>query len=130
METDLLYKEEVYAIIGAAIEVHKELGSGFLETVYEEAMIIESHDRNIPCDTQVKIPVQYKGRKLRKEFIADYVGYGKIIVEFKSIRQLTNVEKAQVINYLKATKMKVGLLINFGSHGKLEWQRIVRSKES
>lgn len=129
METDLLYKEEVYAIIGAAMEVHKELGPGFLESVYEEAIIIESHDRNIPCDTQVKIPVHYKGRKLQKEFIADYVGYSKIIVEFKSIRQLTNVEKAQVINYLKATKMKLGLLINFGSHGKLEWQRIIRSKE-
>ncbi|MCP4398954.1 MAG: GxxExxY protein [bacterium] len=129
MEKGLLYKEEVYAIIGAAIEVHKELGPGFLESVYEEAMRIESQEREIPCEFQVKIPVYYKNRKLKKEFIADYVGYDKIVVEFKSIQNLTNIERAQILNYLKATKMKVGLLINFGSHGRLEWQRLVRSKE-
>ena len=66
-----------------------------------------------------------QGRKLKKEFIADYVGYGKIIVEFKSIQKLTNIETAQILNYLKATKMKVGLLINFGSHSRLEWKRFI-----
>jgi GxxExxY protein len=126
MEKDILYKEEVYDIVGVAIEVHKELGPGFLESVYEEAMIIESKDRQVPCETQVKVPVCYKGRKLTKEFIADYIGYGKIIVEFKCVRRLTNIEEAQILNYLKATKMKVGLLINFGSHGKLEWKRFVK----
>jgi GxxExxY protein len=126
MKNGLLYKEEVYNIIGAAIEVHKELGSGFLESVYEEAMVIESNERQIPCETQVKVPIYYKTRKLKKEFIADYIGYGKIVVEFKCIRKLTNIEEAQILNYLKATKMKVGLLINFGSHGKLEWKRFVK----
>jgi GxxExxY protein len=116
----------VYDIVGVAIEVHKELGPGFLESVYEEAMIIESKDRQVPCETQVKVPVYYKGQKLTKEFIADYIGYGKIIVEFKCVRRLTNIEEAQILNYLKATKMKVGLLINFGSHGKLEWKRFVK----
>ena len=100
--------------------MHKELGSGFLESVYEEAMMIKSQARDIPHETQVKISVHYKRRKLRKEFIADYVGFGKIIVEFKCIPKLTKVEEAQIINYLKATGMRVGLLINFGSKGKFE----------
>ena len=130
MESDLLYKKEVYTIIGAAIEVHKELGPGFLESVYEEAMVYESNEREIPHETQVKIPVYYKGHKLNKEFIADYVGFGKIIVEFKCIPKLTKVEEAQIINYLKATRIKVGLLINFGSHGKLEWKRYIRTGSS
>jgi GxxExxY protein len=117
MEGDLLYKEEVYKIIGAAIEVHKELGPGFLEVVYEEALVIESEIRQIPYQTQVRLPVHYKGRKLKKEFIADYLGYDKMIVEFKRIPKLTGTEEAQIINYLKATGMGLGLLINFGSHG-------------
>ena len=126
---ELLYKEEVFNIIGAAMEVHNVLGTGFLESIYEEAMIIESKTRNIPCETQVKLPVYYKGEKLDKDFVADYIGYGKIIVEFKCISRLTNIEEAQIINYLKVTGMEVGLLINFGSHGKLEWKRYARSAE-
>ncbi|MEA3475659.1 MAG: GxxExxY protein [Candidatus Cloacimonadota bacterium] len=127
MNKDLLYAKEVYRIIGAAIEIHKELGPGFLESVYEEAMVIESSKRQIPYETQVKISVYYKNQKLKKEFIADYIGYDKIIVEFKCIPKLTKVEEAQIINYLKATGIKVGILINFGSHGKLEWKRYIRT---
>ncbi len=127
IEKELLYEEEVYTIIGVAIEVHKELGPGFLESVYEEAMVLESNKQQIPHETQVKIPVFYKGQKLEKEFIADYIAFGKIIAEFKCIPALTKVEEAQIINYLKATKMKVGLLINFGSQGKLEWKRYIRT---
>ena len=130
MRRDLLYKEEVYELVGAAIEVHKELGPGFLESVYEEAMVLESNKRQIPHQTQVRIPVCYKGQKLSKEFIADYVGFGKIVVEFKCIPKLTNVEEAQIIHYLKATGMHVGLLINFGSHGKLEWKRYIRTERN
>jgi GxxExxY protein len=125
VKTDLLYTEEVYKVIGAAIEVHKELGPGFLESVYEEALVIESNKRKIPHETQVKIPVYYKDQKLNKKFIADYIGFGKIIVENKCITKLTKVEESQIINYLKATGLKVGLLINFGSHGKLEWKRYI-----
>ncbi len=127
MNKDLLYEGEVYKIVGAAIEVHRELGPGFLETVYEEAMVLESTEKQIPHETQVRIAIYYKGRKLKKEFVADYIGYRKILVEFKCIPKLTNVEVAQILNYLKATGMKVGLLINFGSHGKLEWKRYIRS---
>ena len=125
---NLLYKEEVYKIIGAAIEVHRELGPGFLESVYEEAMGIESETQKIPFQTQVPLAVHYKKRKLNKEFIADYVGYGKIIAEFKCIRRLTNTEEAQILNYLKATGLELGLLINFGSYGRLEWKRLVRQE--
>jgi 8-oxo-dGTP diphosphatase len=125
--TDLLYKDEVYKIVGAAIEVHKELGNGYLESVYEEAMKVVSNDRNIPYDTQVSVPVYFKGNKLEKHFIADYVGYNKIIVEFKCIPKITNVEVAQLLNYLKATGMLVGVLINFGSKGKLEWRRYIKT---
>ncbi len=123
--SELLYKNEVYTIVGAAIEVHKELGYGYLESVYEEAMRIVSKERNIPFETQKKIPIYFKGKKLEKEFIADYVGYEKIIVEFKCIPKLTRVDEAQIINCLKASGMKVGVLINFGSKGKLEWSRYV-----
>ncbi len=127
MKDDLVYRSEVYQIIGAAIEVHKELGAGFLESVYEECMEIESDRRKIHYATQVRIPIQYKGKKLKKEYIADYVGFEKIIAEFKCIPKLTKVDEAQILNYLKATGMKVGLLINFGSKGKLEWKRFVLS---
>ena len=128
VEMELKYKEEVYQIIGAAIEVHKELGPGFLETVYEECLIIESEKRQIPFETQKRIPVYYQGKKLSSEFVADYIGFGKIVVELKCIPKLTRVEESQIINYLKATGHEVGLLINFGSHGKLEWKRYILSK--
>ena len=124
----ILYKDEVHKIVGIAIRIHKELGHGFLESVYEEARVIESVKDRIPHETQVKIPIYYRGNKLKKEFIADYIGFSKIIVEIKCIPKLTNVEEAQIINYLKATKIKVGLLINFGSRGKLEWKRYIFSE--
>ena len=122
---ELLYKEEVYAIIGAAIEVHRELGSGYLEAVYEECITIESKRRNVPFETQVELDIRYKGETIQKKYIADYIGFGKILVEFKCIPKLTKVEEAQIINYLKTTGIQVGLLINFGSKGKLEWKRYV-----
>lgn len=124
-EESLLYKDEVYAIIGAAIEVHRELGNGFLEAVYEEAMGIESRQRGIPYRTQVRLPVCYKGKWLLKEYIADYVGYEKIIAEFKCISKLSPVEEAQIIHYLKASGMRIGLLINFGGRERLEWKRFI-----
>jgi GxxExxY protein len=127
LKKEFLYEKEVFEIIGAAMEVHKELGPGFLESVYEEAMKIESCEREIPHKTQEKLIIFYKGIKLNKEFIADYVAFDKIIVEFKCIPKLTTVEEAQILNYLKATGLKVGLLINFGSQGKLEWKRYIRT---
>lgn len=124
---DLLYKDEVYAIIGAAIEVHKELGNGFLERVYEEAFKIELAEKNIPYKTQVRLPVYYKGKPLPKEFIVDGLAYDKILVELKCVPRLTNIEEGQILNYLKASQLALGLLINFGANSRLEWKRIIRS---
>ena len=93
-------------------------------------MSMESNKKQLPHETQVKIPIYYKGEKLNKEFIADYIGFGRIIIEFKCIPKLTKIEEAQIINYLKATGMKIGLLINFGSQGKLEWKRYIRTERS
>jgi len=122
---ELLFKDEVFEIIGAAIEVHKELGNGFLEPVYQEALEIEFTLRKIPFEPQKRLQLFYKGVQLKKEYIPDFVCYDKIIVEIKALDRLSNIEIAQLINYLKATKLKLGILINFGSQGKLEWKRFV-----
>jgi GxxExxY protein len=122
---ELIFKDEVYAIVGAAIEVHRELGHGFLEGVYQEAMQIELEGRKIPFEPQKELRISYKRRKLQKEYFADLICYGNIIVELKALDQLSGKEEAQLLNYLKATGLRVGLLVNFGSHGKLEWKRFV-----
>ncbi|GAB4569894.1 MAG: hypothetical protein Fur0017_15440 [Anaerolineales bacterium] len=123
--SSLIYKDEVYAIIGAAMEVHTVLGTGFLEPVYQEAMEIECASRNIPFISQQILQIHYKQHILKKEYVADMVCFEKIIVEFKALDNLTGREASQVINYLKATGYKVGVLINFGSNVKLEWKRFV-----
>lgn len=120
------YWNEVYAIVGAAMEVHTGLGTGFLEAVYQEATEIEMTERRVPFVSQKVLPIYYKGRKLKKEYIADFICYGAIIVEIKAVTGLTSKEEAQVLNYLTATKYRVGLLINFGSVGQLEWKRLVK----
>ncbi len=123
--TNLLLKDEVYAIIGAAIEVHRELGSGFLEPVYQEALEIELASRQIPFESQKPLIIHYKGDRLQKEYIADVICFGQIIVELKTMERLTKKEESQILNYLNATSLHVGLLINFGSIEKLEWKRFV-----
>ncbi|HEY2981661.1 MAG TPA: GxxExxY protein [Anaerolineales bacterium] len=122
---ELLLKEEVFAIIGAAIEVHRELGPGFLEPVYQEALEIESDSRKLPFESQKVLQVRYKDQILRKQYLADIVYFKQIIVELKALDRLTGREEAQLLNYLKATGIRVGLLINFGSRGRLEWSRFV-----
>ena len=123
--SQLIYKDEVYAIVGAAMEVHTILGTGFLELVYQEAMEIECASRGIPFVPQKILQVHYKQHILKKEYIADMICFEKIIVEFKALDSLTGRESSQVINYLKATGYKVGVVINFGSDTKLEWKRFV-----
>ncbi len=121
---NLLLKDEVYAIVGAAMEVHRNLGCGFLEGVYQEALEIELTGRGIPYLPQKELPILYKGMQLKKVYVADFVVYDKIIVELKASNGLTSVDEAQILNYLKATGMKVGVLINFGKDS-LEWKRKV-----
>ena len=125
MVTELLHSELTYEIIGAAMEVHATLGPGFLESVYQEAFAIELLSRKIPFDTEKRIDIIYKGVKLEKHFVADFLCDNHVIVEIKALSALTNEHQAQVLNYLKATGIKVGLLINFGSnsleHKRLNW---------
>src|SRR3989338_1203205 len=123
---ELLLKDEVYAIVGAAVEVHKALGPGFLEAVYHEALEIESDLRQLPYVSRQRLRLYYKERLLEKEYEADLVYFGKVIVELKALDCLTSREVAQVLNYLKATGLRVGLLFNFGSNDRLEWKRLVR----
>ena len=122
---DLLFAEEVYAIAGRAIEVHRVLGSGYLEAVYQEAMEIELSEANIPFEICKELVIKYRGRQLRKHYVADFVCYGQIIIEIKALDHLTGKEEAQVLNYLKVTGFRVALLINFGAQGKLEWKRYI-----
>lgn len=122
----LLLREEVYAIVGAAMEVHTQLGSGFLEAVYQEALEMELADRAIPFAHQQELHIQYKGRQLAKKYVADLVCYNSVIVELKAQVCLTSRDEVQILNYLTATRLRVGVLINFGSVGKLEWKRYAR----
>ena len=111
----MLYKLESYAINGAMFEVHKNLGPGLLEKVYQDALAVEFTLRGIPYEREKRIQVVYKGHVLTQEYVADFVCYGKIIVELKSVSELTDVHRAQVINYLKITGYKLGLLQNFNT---------------
>ncbi|HEX8915726.1 MAG TPA: GxxExxY protein [Humisphaera sp.] len=122
---ELLYRNEVYAIVGAAIEVHRQLHSHYLEAVHQEAMEIELADRGIPFIPQAPISIFYQGRELRKKYVADFLCYEKIIVEIKVMERLTSKEQAQVLNYAHATGHRLGVLINFGDPGRLDWQRLV-----
>jgi GxxExxY protein len=126
MATDLLFKDETYRIIGAAIEVYNVLGAGFLESVYQEAMQVELERRAIPFNPQVPVRVRYKDITLEKGFFADLICFGAIIEELKAISATTKADEAQLLNYLRATDIRVGLLINFGDPGQLDWTRLVR----
>jgi GxxExxY protein len=115
---------QTYAIIGAAMEAHRELGHGFLESVYQEALAVELTLRQIPFQREAPIQVKYKNQPLACAYRADFICFGEILVELKAIEHLGGPEKAQVINYLNATKLTRALLINFGSPS-LEYQRMV-----
>jgi GxxExxY protein len=116
--------QRTFRVIGAAMEVHKELGCGFLEPVYQEALEIELASRQIPFVAAPDVLIRYKDRVLSKHYVPDFVCFNEIIVEIKVLSQLSGTEEAQVINYLKASGMKIGLLINFGTRS-LQHKRLV-----
>jgi len=124
MNNDILYKEECYKIIGACMEVHKELGPGFLEPVYQEALSLEFYVQGIHFEKEKDIGIVYKGKTLDKCYKADFLCFDKIIVELKALSELSNDHIAQLLNYLKATKLRVGLLVNFGSSS-LVYKRLI-----
>ena len=110
----LLYKNESYEIVGDIIAVQKELGCGYLERVYQDALEYEFKMRKIPYEREKNIQIMYKGKPLGEPFRADFVCYDKIIVELKAVEELLSIHRAQVLNYLKATGFRLGILVNFG----------------
>ena len=121
----LLYRELSYAINGAAFHVYNQLGHGFLEAVYQEALEMEFQRRHIPYDREKELKFIYDGVELKQTYKADFVCYGKIIVELKAVSSLDDIHRSQVYNYLHATGYKLGLLYNFGCAEGLEKERIV-----
>ncbi len=121
----IVFQEESYKIIGACFEVYKDKGSGFLEAVYQECLALEFSEQKIPFIEQPKLILEYKGVTLKQNYIPDFICFDKIIVEIKSVKRLTDAHRSQVINYLKATGKELGLLINFGHHPKIEYERFV-----
>ena len=118
--------QKTYKIIGAAMEVHRELGCGFLEAVYQEALGREFAAQKIPFRTQPIIEIKYKGEPLEKKYQPDFICYDEVVVEIKAISGVSGNEEAQLINYLKASGLKVGLLLNFGAKS-LEHKRFVHN---
>ena len=121
----LLYNNESYAIFGAAMEVYNQLGYGFLEAVYQEALEKEFQIRGVPYEREKELTICYKGEILKQKYKADFVCYGKVIVELKAVSELDKTHCSQVFNYLHATGFRLGLLLNFGYYNGLERNRIV-----
>lgn len=123
---ELLFEEETFAVRGAIYEVYKNLGAGFLEGVYQEALELEMAQQGIPYESQVEIAISYKGTPLRQTYRADMVCFSKMILELKAVKQLLPEHEAQLQNYLRATGLRLGLLVNFNHHPGVEIKRIAR----
>ena len=120
-----LYQQQGYDFMAAAFEVHNEMGHGFLEEVYHESLELELSQRSISYISKPKLSLSYKGQLLKKQYEADLIVIGEIVVELKAVKALLPEHEAQLINYLRATRKRVGYLVNFGSFPKLEWKRFV-----
>lgn len=125
MNSEIIHKQESYKIMGAAFEVYKEKGSGFLEAVYQECLSIEFEDQDIAAIEKSPLALHYKGRKLKQRYEPDFMCFANIVVEIKAVKRLTDEHRAQVINYLKATGKELGILINFGHYPKVQYERFV-----
>jgi len=123
-EEEFLLGEETYQIIGAAMAVHRELGHGFLEAVYQEALALEFLEKHIPFEQEKPLEVQYKGRPLRKKYFTDFLCFDQIIIELKAMDGIHDDHLAQVLNYLKATNLRLGLILNFGTPS-LQYKRVI-----
>ena len=123
---EIVYRQESFAIVGACFEVYNEMGCGFLEAVYQECLGIEMGLRSIPFRAQQRLSLTYKQQPLEAVYQPDFICYDTIILELKAVKEFCDEHRAQVHNYLKATRYKLGLLINFGHYPKLEYERIVR----
>jgi len=122
---DLIFKQEAYDIIGAAMEVYRDKGHGFAEPVYQECMEIELAHCRIPFRAQEEVRLSYREQPLKHTYVPDLICHGQIIVELKTVKELADEHRAQLLNYLKATGRPLGLLVNFGHHPGLQWERLV-----
>ena len=124
-----IFEQESYDVIGACREVYNVLGIGLRESIYHESLILELIDRKIDFISEPKLPVYYKHHLLNKTLIPDFITYGEIILEIKSVKQLADEHREQILNYLKVTKKPLGLLVNFSKPGKLEYERFANTKK-
>jgi GxxExxY protein len=129
MQPKVLYPTESYAITGACFTVYNEKGCGFLESVFQECLEIEFEHLRIPFQAQKKLQLTYRGRPLRNSFAADFVCYDSILVELKAVSTLTDEHRAQVLNYLSASGLTLGILVNFGHYPRLEYERMVLTSD-
>lgn len=127
---ELIYKEECSRIMGACFEVYKDKGCGFHEPVYDDCLEIELGLQGIPFVAKTRLELRYKGHLLRHHYEPDFVYFDKIILEIKAVSAITDEHRSQVLNYLASTGFELGLLVNFGHHPKLEWERIANTKKS
>jgi GxxExxY protein len=121
----LIFEKETHAILGACFEVYREKGCGFLEDVYQECLELEFVDRGLPFEARLPLQLEYKGRPLRKKYEPDFICFGEVILEIKACKNLEDAHRAQLMNYLKATGKRVGLLVNFGRYPKAQHERFV-----
>jgi len=126
---DLLYPDESYKIVGACFEVYNSMGCGFLESVYQECLTIEFEHEKVPFTAQPLLQLSYRSRSLQQTYKPDFVCYEKIIVEIKAVSHLVDEHRAQLLNYLHATRFQLGILVNFGHYPKLGYERIALSKK-
>lgn len=128
-DRNLILKDECFTVIGACMRVHSDKGNGFLEPVYQECLEIDFELEEINFLSQAPLNLEYRGRELRQHYKPDFLVYDQIILEIKAIRRLTDEHRSQVLNYLSATGYPLGLLVNFGAYGRLEWERIANTKK-
>ncbi|MDM8005848.1 MAG: GxxExxY protein [Phycisphaerae bacterium] len=129
MESDYPLKDETYRLIGACFEVYNEKGCGFTEPIYQECLEIELRMQRIPFDAQKELSLTYKGQPLTKSLVPDFFCFDQVIMEIKAVSTLTDEHRAQVLNYLSAANLEVGLLVNFGHFPKLEYERVINNRK-
>lgn len=127
--SDLMFQDECYAILGACFEVYKNMGCGFHEPVYQKCLGIEFEYCRVPAIPQPGLSLEYRGRVLAQQYFPDFVCFGKVIVELKSVVAIVDENRAQVLNYLKAGSFRLGLPVNLGHYPKLQYERIVKTDQ-
>ena len=125
MKKDFPHGQETYQILGACFEVYNELGCGFLEPVYQECLELEFRSQEIPFESQKTLKIVYKGEELQKRYQPDFICYDAVVVELKAVSKMTGEHRAQLLNYLHAANLDVGLLVNFGHFPRLEYERLL-----